>query len=198
MKLNKKTIAVSTASLVLVGGLSAYAYITTSGTGTGAGTVAAAETGQVVLHADFTGKAVFGTLSGAPGTTKITWVPVYAQNDSTTTAYRIDLNRSPANAVHLVGGTDIVDATSLTSDDLATTSTCGATLSATEEAWGEELSTPVPAKVSVPANTAWSQASPTNVQVGWLKVTYTEPSSPTDTSACNNTAVTIATSKILF
>jgi hypothetical protein len=34
MKLNKKTIAVSTTALVLVGGMSAFAYITTTGSGT--------------------------------------------------------------------------------------------------------------------------------------------------------------------
>jgi hypothetical protein len=50
MKLNKKTLAVSTASLIIIGGGAAYAYVTAGGTGQGsAGTVAAVQ--QVTLAA---------------------------------------------------------------------------------------------------------------------------------------------------
>ncbi len=52
MKLRSKTVAVTTAVLVVAGGGAALAYWTTTGTGTGSAATASAN-GSLTLHADF-------------------------------------------------------------------------------------------------------------------------------------------------
>lgn len=49
MRLNKRTIAVSTASLLVAGGLSAYAYVSAAGAGSGSAGAAAADSVQNVV-----------------------------------------------------------------------------------------------------------------------------------------------------
>jgi hypothetical protein len=73
MKLNKKTLAVSTVTLAVVGGTSAFAYWTTTGTGTGSGTMATGDGSSVTL----TTGAIDGLTPGGSVT-----VDIYASNDS--------------------------------------------------------------------------------------------------------------------
>lgn len=57
MRLNKRTIAVSTASLVLVGGLSAFAYVSATGGGSGSA--------STITQADMSEVTVVPSISGA-------------------------------------------------------------------------------------------------------------------------------------
>ena len=81
MKLNKKTIAVSTAALVIAGGTSAFAFFSAQGSGHGDGLVAADSNGAIVLSLD---SGALDNAADAPATVK-----VYAQNTSTRRKLRI-------------------------------------------------------------------------------------------------------------
>jgi hypothetical protein len=76
MKLSKKTIAVSTASLVLMGGISAFAYVTLDGSGSGTGEVSGADASEsLTLGATLT-TAQLNALIDGPATT--TTAPINA------------------------------------------------------------------------------------------------------------------------
>lgn len=80
MKLNKKTIAVSTASLVIMGG-TAFAYYAASGTGTAQGQVST-DNGKLTLGVD---KSDWGHITDDGGYT----IKVIAANNSTRHAFRV-------------------------------------------------------------------------------------------------------------
>jgi hypothetical protein len=97
VRINKRTIAISTASLVLVGGLSAFAYVSATGTGTGSATTIGASSVQgVELTADVAGSLAPGgtadivltgtnpnsyTVSLAPVTVTISALPTGCSED---------------------------------------------------------------------------------------------------------------------
>lgn len=167
MKLNKKTLAVSVATLVIVGGTSAFAYFTSQGAGEGSGKVATAETGVVTLNAEVLTDLFPGGAAGP--------VDVLASNSSTDHAYTVE-NVVVDTAVGTAGnGVRLYD----TNGDEHIGGCNAAWFNPT--AVGPGSGSPV----SVPANTTTP-----SVDVGDLSVTMTEANVNQD--ACQGLVVKVA------